>query len=71
MSAFDSNFKFETYEEYYGDIKQVKELIDVCEICGNKLLMSHSADYTNLLVQESATCPECGNKNRKMIHVLH
>ncbi|OFZ24952.1 MAG: hypothetical protein A2381_12815 [Bdellovibrionales bacterium RIFOXYB1_FULL_37_110] len=71
MSTFDSDYKFETYEEFYGDIKQVQQLIDACQICGSRLMINHLTDYTNLLVQESAICPECGNKNRKKVHVLN
>ncbi|MBT3585255.1 MAG: hypothetical protein HN509_10120 [Halobacteriovoraceae bacterium] len=69
--SFESDFKFERFEEYFGDIKQVKKLIDNCGVCGSKLILSHLSDYKNLFVQETARCPECGSNDRKMIHVLN
>ena len=67
----DLDFKFEHFEEYYGDVKQVRKIIDECKICGAKLILSHISDYKNLLVQETARCPECGSSNRKTIHILN
>lgn len=67
----EDDYKFENFEEYYGDIKQVKKIISKCAICGSKLVLSHLSDYKNLIVQESARCPECGNANRKTIHILN
>jgi hypothetical protein len=67
---FNADFKLEKYEEYYGNIEQVKKIIDDCKICGGKLVISHLSDYKNLIVQENARCPECGNTNRKVIHVI-
>jgi len=69
--AYESDYKFENYTQYYGDIKQVKQIIDACQVCGAKLMLSHQTDYRNLLVQENAICPDCGNKDRKMIHSVH
>ncbi len=66
-----TDFKFEKFEEYYGDAKQVKKQIDDCQICGAKLIFSHMSDYKNLVVQESARCPECGSGSKKKIHVLN
>ena len=67
----ESDYKFERYERYFGDIKQVKRIIDDCNICGSKLVLSHLSDYRNLIIQESARCPECGGSGRKIVHVLN
>jgi hypothetical protein len=69
--AADVNVKFEKFEEYYGDIQQVKKIIDHCGQCGSPLVLSHLSDYNNLIVQESARCSECGSGNRKVVHVLN
>lgn len=69
--AQEADFKFERFEDYYGDIKQVKRIIDDCRICGSKLVLSHLSDYKNLIVHETARCPECGNNGRKLIHILN
>jgi ssDNA-binding Zn-finger/Zn-ribbon topoisomerase 1 len=68
MSEFD--FKIERYEEYYGDAKQVKKILNDCKICGAKLIHSHLSDYKNLIVQETCRCPECGGDTRKKIHII-
>lgn len=67
----DVDYKFESFEEYFGDINQVKRIIDECKVCGSKLLFSHMPDYKNLLVQETARCMDCGCGNRKVIHKLN
>ena len=69
--ATDTEFRFERFEEYFGDIKQVQKQIDDCNICGGKLMFTHLADYKNLYIQETARCPECGGGKRKLIHVLN
>jgi len=69
--SMDTDYKFENFLEYYGDIKQVKKQINECPICGAKLVMTHLSDYKNLIVQESARCPDCGQGNRKVIHIIN
>ena len=65
----DIDFKFESFEEYFGDANQVKKTMDECKVCGSKLLLSHMPDYKNLLVQETARCMDCGCGNRRVIHI--
>ncbi len=67
----DLEFKFEKFEEYYGDIKQVKQQIDDCQLCGAKLILSHLSDYKHLTIQETARCNECGSGSRKVIHIIN
>lgn len=69
--ANEVDFKFETFQEYWGDELEVKKTITECKVCGSKLLLSHMPDYKNLLVQETARCIDCGSGNRKMIHILN
>lgn len=66
-----SSFRFEHFEEYYGDINQVKRIIDECRVCGSKLIHTHLSDYKYMVVQESARCPECGIGERKLIHIIN
>lgn len=68
---FEGNFKFERFEEYFGDIRQVKKQLNQCKICGAKLIHSHLSDYKNLLVQETTHCPDCKHDNRKTIHIIN
>ncbi|MDA9189663.1 hypothetical protein N9O57_01645 [bacterium] len=46
----DPDYKFEKFEEYFGDEKQVKKIIDECELCSAKLVHTHLSDYKNLLI---------------------
>ena len=71
MSQFDGSYRFEKFEEYYGDAGQVKRIIDECKICGSQLVFTHLSDYSNMIIQESARCPECGDGNKKLIHVIN
>lgn len=66
----DDDFKFEEFEKYYGGPDNVKRIIDECEICGSQLVFAHLPDYKNLLIEESSHCPNCGNKPKKVIHIL-
>ena len=71
MSSDNNDYKIEKFEEYFGDISQVRAIIDECGICGSKLIFSHLSDYKNLLIQETSHCPECGNKNQRKLHILN
>ncbi|MBD63750.1 MAG: hypothetical protein CME62_00970 [Halobacteriovoraceae bacterium] len=67
----EMDFKFEKFEEYWGTAENVQKIMGHCRICGSKLLLSHLPDYKNLIVQETARCIDCGEGNRKVIHVLN
>ncbi len=69
--SFDGDFKFENFEEFYGDAQQVKEIITTCKLCGAKLIHTHLADYKNLYMQEHSKCPDCGTSDQKMIHIIN
>ncbi len=69
--SMESDYKFENFQEYFGDAKQVKKQITECKICGAKLVMTHLSDYKNLLMQETCRCPECGQGQKKIIHVIN
>jgi hypothetical protein len=71
MSSSDYDFKYEKFEEFYGDAKQVKKIINNCKTCGAKLIFTHLSDYKSLFVQESARCPDCGGDHRKSLHSLN
>lgn len=69
--SFESDYKFESFSDYYGDIVQVKKQISECKVCGAKLIHSHLSDYKNLIMQETSRCPECGSGNKKLIHIIN
>ncbi len=69
--SIESEYKFECFEEYYGDVKEVKKQISECKICGGKLIMTHLSDYKNLLIAETCRCPECGQGQKKVFHIIN
>jgi hypothetical protein len=71
IMANENDYKLEKFEDYYGDIIQVKKIINECNVCGAKVIFSHLSDYKNLIVEESAKCPECGNGRSKLIHIIN
>ena len=71
MAIKDREFRFENYQEYFGDHHQVKKIINRCKACGCRVVHTHLTDYTNLVVQENTKCPECGEDERKVIHIIN
>ena len=67
----NADYKIEYLEKYHGDSENVKKLIDDCPECGAKLVFQHFADYSNLLVHESAQCLDCEADDRKIISLLN
>jgi hypothetical protein len=66
-----SEYKIESFEEYWGTLENVVATIANCDICGAKMVFSHLPDYKNLLVQETARCTDCGEGQRKRIHIIN
>jgi len=69
--SFDPEFKFEKFENYYGEVDEVKKQVNECSVCGSHLIFSHISDYDHLCVKETSLCPDCGGENKKLIHVLN
>ena len=64
-------FMFENFVEFFGDIQQVKKIMDTCQNCGNSVIHSHSADYSDMTIRESSRCPVCGGKKVSKIHSIN
>lgn len=67
----ESDYKIQSMEEFFGDAEMVKRGLEVCDMCGSKLVMGHLTDFDHLLVKESAHCPDCGHQKRKYLHLVH
>ncbi len=65
------DFQFECHESYVGTVKEIKEKAHYCQSCGHELILSHTPDHKNLLMQEDAHCINCGKGNRKIIHIIN
>jgi DNA-directed RNA polymerase subunit RPC12/RpoP len=64
-------YKLENFLDYHGSVEEVQKMIDRCPYCGSELLLTHVPDYKNLIIHESAKCLDCGNSNRKIIHIIN
>ena len=41
-----------------------------CAFCGAHLHLTHITDFSKNLTEETARCPECGVKARRLVHRL-
>lgn len=55
----------------FGSAKDVMNRYTHCNLCGANLHFSHITDFSRNLTQETARCPECGLKVRRVMHRLH
>jgi hypothetical protein len=55
---------------YFGTASQLIERYTHCAICGSNLHFTHVTDFGKNLTFETARCPECGIRARKMMHRL-
>jgi hypothetical protein len=52
------------------DALRAVERYSHCRDCGANLHFSHVTDFIRNLTQETARCPECGSKSRRVVHRL-
>lgn len=60
----------ENQMQFFGTSKEVLDRYNHCTLCGSNLHFSHVTDFSRNLTQETARCPECGIKIRRMMHKL-
>jgi len=65
------DFEFEHYEQYAGDVEEVKNKVENCPSCGSRFFFSHSTDAGQLITKETASCVSCDYGQRKTIYCLH
>ncbi|WP_127714636.1 hypothetical protein [Halobacteriovorax sp. HLS] len=63
--------ELECFEKYHGDSEQVTKTIEDCPKCGKKMIITHWADTSTLVMEESAKCIECDYGSRKTLHSLN
>jgi DNA-directed RNA polymerase subunit RPC12/RpoP len=54
----------------FGTARDVVARYSRCHQCGANLHFSHITDFARNLTQETARCPECGHKARRVVHKL-
>lgn len=60
----------EALSEYVGSAEEVMARYTHCCLCGSNLHFSHMTDFARNITQETAKCPECGIKIRRIMHKL-
>jgi uncharacterized protein with PIN domain len=55
---------------FYGTAKEVMDRYNHCVLCGANLHFSHMTDFSRNITQETAKCPECKIKVRRIMHRL-
>lgn len=56
--------------QFFGTAKEVVARYTHCCLCGANLHFTHITDFSTNLTQETARCPECGVKVRRLVHRL-
>ena len=56
--------------QFYGTAKDVVAKYTHCSLCGSHLHFTHVTDFSRNLTQETARCPECGVRARRVLHKL-
>ena len=56
--------------QFFGTASEVIARYTHCALCGANLHFTHITDFSRNLTHETAKCPECGVKVRRVIHRL-
>jgi len=60
----------EAFSQFFGTAREVLARYTHCALCGANLHFTHITDFSKNLTQETARCPECGVRVRKLVHRL-
>lgn len=55
---------------YIPTAEDIAESMETCCLCGARLNFRHHTDFYTLQVEEEASCPDCGVKNKVTTHIL-
>jgi hypothetical protein len=60
----------DSFSQFIGSAREVVAKYTHCALCGGNLHFTHITDFSKNLTQETARCPECGIRARRMLHRL-
>ena len=61
----------ETISQFLGTPSEILErYTHYCALCGAHLHLTHITDFIKNLTEETARCPECGVRARRLVHRL-
>ena len=58
------------FSQFFGSAKDAIHRYQHCMVCGANLHFSYVTDFNRNLAEESAKCPECGVRARRVLHRL-
>ena len=66
------NSKLKEQEITQNDIKTKDYIVEEnhCILCGEELIFTHVSHFIKNRIEEEATCPSCGVKNKKKSYTL-
>lgn len=70
LPSDETNEVNEEFSQFFGTAQEVVARYTHCGLCGANLHFTHITDFAKNLTQESARCPECAFKVRRIIHKL-
>jgi DNA-directed RNA polymerase subunit RPC12/RpoP len=56
--------------QFFGTAREAVDRYTHCALCGANLHFTHITDFSKNLTQETARCPECGVRVRRLVHRL-
>ena len=63
-------FYWQFFGQFFGTTHEVIARYTHCALCGANLHFVHITDFSKNLTQETAKCPECGVRARRLMHNL-
>jgi len=60
----------EAISQFLGTPSEILARYTHCAFCGAHLHLTHITDFSKNLTEETARCPECGVRARRLIHRL-
>jgi uncharacterized protein with PIN domain len=70
LPSEESHEDSDAISQFFGTAREVVAKYTHCDLCGANLHFTHITDFSKNLTQETARCPECGTKARRIVHRL-
>ena len=70
LPGLETMDEIQAMAEIFGTSEEVVTRYSKCNLCGSNLHFSHVTDFSRNITQETAKCPECGVRVRKVMHKL-
>ena len=61
----------ENHEKYFISVEEVRQQIERCPKCGEKVEFTHLTDHENMYLHEETQCKKCGHGPVEILHTLN